>query len=134
MKREVVMRWIEKAEEDMKTAECLLKVEDAPLSPVGFHCQQAIERYLKAFLTEYEVRAGKTHDLEVLLNLCIQKDKDFEIFDRDKISRLSFFAVEIWYPEEVYLPTREEIEDSLRFALKMKEFILKKLGIEEGKL
>ncbi|WP_457555775.1 HEPN domain-containing protein, partial [Candidatus Pyrohabitans sp.] len=38
---------------------------------ISFHCQQAVEKYLKAYLTSVDARVKKTHDLEVILNQCI---------------------------------------------------------------
>jgi HEPN domain-containing protein len=38
------------------------------LLPV-FHCQQAVQKFLKALLTYYQVEFPKTHDIERLLTL-----------------------------------------------------------------
>ncbi len=37
-----------------------------------FHCQQAAEKALKAFLVWYDVPFRKTHDLRELGNACIR--------------------------------------------------------------
>ena len=55
--------WIFLADKDLYAAEVLLK-DDYPLTNiVAFHCQQTIEKYLKAFLIENDVLIVKTHDL-----------------------------------------------------------------------
>jgi HEPN domain-containing protein len=36
---------------------------------VGFHCQQAAEKYLKALLTRRQVEFPRTHDIRTLLEL-----------------------------------------------------------------
>jgi len=36
---------------------------------VGFHCQQAVEKYLKVLLTFYQIEFPKTHEIERLLAL-----------------------------------------------------------------
>lgn len=64
----------------------------------------------------------------------IFQDKDFEDLDKEKISRLSFFAVEVRYPEEFYIPTLDEVKEYFAIALKVKDFIFKKLEIREGDL
>ncbi len=94
------MRWLKKAENDLKTVKHLLILEDAPTDVIAFHCQQAVEKYFKAYLTQVDVRVTKTHDLEPILALCIDKDKKFERLDKDGIYELTFYAVEIRYPEE----------------------------------
>jgi len=101
MKEEIVLRGIGKADNDMKAVKYLLGMEDAPLDVLSFHCEQAVEKYLKSYLTWLGVRVTKTHDLSAILNLCIEKDKEFEKLDRDTISQLTICAVEIRYPEEV---------------------------------
>jgi HEPN domain-containing protein len=100
VKEEVVLRWLKKAENDLKTVKHLLTLEDAPTDVISFHCQQAVEKYFKAYLTLVDVRVTKIHDLETILALCIEKDTKFESLDKDRISKLTFYAVEIRYPEE----------------------------------
>lgn len=109
MKEDIVLRGIGKADNDLKAVKYLLTMEDAPLDVLSFHCQQAVEKYLKAYLTWADVRVTKTHDLASILNLCIEKDKEFEKLDRDKISRLTLYAVEIRYPEEHIETYLEEV-------------------------
>jgi HEPN domain-containing protein len=36
---------------------------------VGFHCQQAVEKYLKAWLSDLAVNYPKTHNLQTLVEL-----------------------------------------------------------------
>jgi HEPN domain-containing protein len=129
-KMEVIQRWLQKAESDVKAAKYLLKVEDAPTDVICFHCQQAIEKYLKAYLTFRDIRVMKIHDLEVLLNMCVEKDRAFESLEKDKISSLSSFATEVRYPDEFYIPSAEEAKESFELALKVKDFVLKKLGLK----
>ena len=125
---------MQRAESDLKVAKHMLEIDEPPTDAVCFHCQQAIEKYLKAFLTFQNVRVKKIHDLEALLNLCIEIDKEFENLDKEKISSLSFFAVEVRYPDEFYIPTIDEARENLEIALKVKEFILKKLNIKESEI
>ena len=49
MKEEVVLRWLKKAEKDLKTVKHLLILEDAPTDVIAFHCQQAVEKTISAF-------------------------------------------------------------------------------------
>lgn len=93
MKRKVVVQWLIKANDDLKTSEILLKSEDIPTGAVCFHAQQAVEKFLKAYLTNIDVRTGKTHDIAKLLNMCIQHDKDFEYIVKanrlEKVEKIS---------------------------------------------
>ena len=134
MKREIILRWLRKAESDLKSARILLDARDVVTDTICFHCQQAIEKYLKAFLTSKNVRFERIHDLLTLLELCIQKDKDFEKLDKERISELTFYAVDLRYLDEFYIPSIEEAKSALNIATEVKEFILQKLEINEKEL
>ena len=131
MKETVVLRWLKKAANDLKVVQYLLDIEDAPLDIICFHCQQAVEKYLKAYLTWINIRITKTHDLESILNLCIREDKDFKTLDKDKISELTLYAVTVRYPGEYLEPRFDETKEFFEIALEVKEFVIKKLN-EEG--
>jgi HEPN domain-containing protein len=127
MKEEVVLRWLKKAENDLKTVKHLLTLEDAPTDVISFHCQQAVEKYFKAYLTLIDVRVTKTHDLETILALCIEKDTKFERLDKDGISKLTFYAVEIRYPEEYIEFSIEEARELYETAKEVKGFVMLRL-------
>jgi len=131
-KIELIQRWLRKAETDIKVSKYLLEVEDPPSDAICFHCQQAIEKYFKAYLTFQNIRVKKIHDLEALLDMCIEKDREFENLDKDKISSLSFFAIEVRYPDEFYIPSIEEAKECFEIAKVVKEFVFKKLGVKEN--
>jgi len=134
MKREVILRWLIKGESDLKSAKILLDAADVLTDIVCFHSQQAVEKYLKAFLTDKDVRFEKIHDLRTLLELCIREDRDFEKLNKERISKLSFYAVDLRYPDEFYIPSIEEARNALNIAAELKEFILKKLKVSEKEL
>lgn len=134
MKKEIILRWFRKAESDLKVVKHLLMIDEPPTDALCFHCQQAIEKYLKAFLTFRNVRVKKIHDMEAILNLCIEQDREFENLDKENISSLSLFAVEVRYPEEFYIPTLDEVKEYFDIALKVKDFVFKKLEIREEDL
>ena len=45
-----IVSWLDKAGHDIISAQRLLEIEPAILDNACFHCQQAIEKNLKAFL------------------------------------------------------------------------------------
>jgi len=134
MKRDLVLRWLRKAESDLASAEILLGAGSRVTDVICFHCQQAIEKYLKAFLTDREVRFGRVHDLRTLLDLCIQKDQDFEELDKESLSELTFYAVDVRYPDEFYMPSLEEAKGAFELAKKIRGLVFKKLGVGEKEL
>ncbi len=126
-KGNIVRNWIEKAEIDIKTAEILLENKNAPTEAICFHAQQAVEKLLKAYLTFVDIKAGKTHDIATLIELCLENDRDFEKLEREKLEEFTFYAVEIRYPDTIYTPSWKEAKESLEIVKVLKTFIFEKL-------
>ncbi len=66
--REAVKQWLAKAGSDWSTVEILMASEHCPTEAVCFHCQQYVEKILKALLTLKGIEAPKTHDLPGLFS------------------------------------------------------------------
>ena len=49
--REAVRQWVARAETDWQTVEILSAHPEGPPESIGFHCQQYVEKLLKALLT-----------------------------------------------------------------------------------
>jgi HEPN domain-containing protein len=73
-KREEVRGWLEKADEDVRSAEADLAFDPPIHSDALFHCQQAVEKAMKAFLTAHDLMFRKTHDLDELAQSCLSLD------------------------------------------------------------
>jgi HEPN domain-containing protein len=92
--------WAFFANNNIKAAESL--VDDAELTgEVAFLCQQAIEKYLKAFLTMHNIPFQKTHDL-LKLNLQAKAVKDLGI-NEELLKDLRGLYIESRYPTDVAL-------------------------------
>ena len=57
------MAWLRRSEDDLRAAEVDLAADAPLLGDAAFHCQQAVEKALKAFLTWHDLPFRKTHDL-----------------------------------------------------------------------
>lgn len=127
---EYVKKWLIKANNDLKVAENLMKLssEDTITEAMCFHSQQAVEKFLKAYLITKNMEFGKTHNLEYLLELCVKEDDEFKGIE---VGNLSFYAVEVRYPDEFYTPSIDEAKECLEIARKVREFVMEKLGIKE---
>ena len=66
--------------------------------------------------------------MEYLLELCVKEDDEFKGIE---VGNLSFYAVEVRYPDEFYTPSIEEAKECLEIARKVREFVMKKLSIKE---
>ena len=98
-----VLRWIEKAEHDRRAAEALLSQAPPITDGAAFHCQQAAEKLLKAFLFSRSVEFERNHDLRALSIACTDLDPRFGAF-RDRLAALTPYAVRFRYPGPVDPP------------------------------
>jgi HEPN domain-containing protein len=93
---------------------------------VCFHCQQAVEKYLKAYLVFLGISFAKTHEIGELITKCENKDKDISVF-KEEADKLTDYAIEIRYPDDWYEPTLNEAQEAFTIARKIKEFIQNKI-------
>jgi len=67
--REQALVLMDKARQDEGLVREVLHAEHIADELIGFHCQQAIEKLLKAALTAWGVRYRRTHDLRELMDV-----------------------------------------------------------------
>jgi HEPN domain-containing protein len=118
--------WILLADRDLKTAEIIIKDEDTLTNIIAFHCKQAIEKYLNAYLIEKDVPLVKTHDL-LKLNGMIKAIKDLGI-DKSKLTLINEVYIESRYPGDLGLlpeglPTDKQAEEFIEYAKEVKTII-----------
>jgi HEPN domain-containing protein len=121
--------WVFFAENDMKLAD--FSLSDARLTgQVVFHSQQAIEKFFKAYLVEYEISFPKIHDLIKLYDF-IKSVKDWEI-DEDMLLKINKIYSESRYPSNIgilpngQIPSMEQAKEIFDFAQRI-ETIFKSL-------
>lgn len=85
--------WVKQAKADLTAAEMLQTFDDYPVAILAFHCQQAVEKSLKAFLTARNIPFLFRHDLAYLLDLCIEVEASFAELESE-IAGLTPYAVE----------------------------------------
>jgi len=131
MKDKIIEDWLTKVDHDLIAVDHLLGLaEDAPTDVIAFHCQQAVEKSLKAFLTHKDVRAGRTHDIRTLLNLCIEVDEGFKGLDGDRVAELTFYAVQTRYPGDLVEIDLQETKVLATLARTVYDFVIGR--IEKG--
>src|SRR5215471_1222342 len=119
---EFVIPWLQKAENDISSALHLAEnMHPAPAEIICFHCQQAAEKYLKAFLVYNDQEPPKTHDLIELARLCNNFDSDFSVII-PKCEYLLPFATQTRYPSKLELE-EEDMKRALVYAQAIIEFV-----------
>ena len=115
-----VMEWIELADNDLDSAILLSEAVRKHYEIICYHCAQAVEKYLKAYLIYKDIIPKKTHDLRFITNLCIEINKDFESIITE-CSFLNKFADDIRYPHK-YQINENDVNYSINAAQKIKTF------------
>jgi HEPN domain-containing protein len=95
--RSTTRAWVKKAESDLRVARNEAAQTDPERDAIGFHCQQAAEKYLKALLCEQGLPIPRIHDLDALLVLLLPHHSLLAPLQRILVS-LSHFAVDYRYP------------------------------------
>jgi len=113
--------WLEKAGHDLISAQRLLEIEPMILDNACFHCQQAIEKYLKAYLIFKGRDIERTHNIIFLLSECANFDPVFATIDPMNINA---YAVQGRYPDSNIMPTSEEAQSYYQLALQIKKVVV----------
>lgn len=120
--RDLAKQWLAKARNDLLNADNNLKSEVVPYDTVCFHCQQAAEKLLKAYLVARGVQPPLTHDLLLLLEEVLPLCADAETL-RDDLALLMPYAVGVRYPDEALVPTDEDTREARRAAQRVLEWL-----------
>jgi HEPN domain-containing protein len=122
-KRDLVRQWVRKAENDFGLAAHL--VQEGSLYPeaIGFNCQQAAEKLLKAFLVLHEHTFPKTHNLGELLDLVESVDARLAGNLRD-ITELNPYGIAYRYPSDFPDRTAEEAIRAFELAVKTRSALM----------
>jgi len=122
-KQAELRQWLELADNDLALAEFASnKMWPVPYAIICFHCQQAVEKYLKRFLVIHDIDPPKIHDLEELLKLCIDINPQFSTI-YEKCSTLSGYAVQTRYPNEISVE-KHDMDKALLYTKSIREFII----------
>lgn len=121
-------QWIIKGDHDLGTAKITYLYIPEYLDTVTFHCQQAVEKYLKAYLIFLSTPFKFTHDLVYLLDLITQIDSDFYEY-YETVSELQGYAIEVRYPNETIFLSNEKVEKALMIARNVRELVTLKMNI-----
>lgn len=122
-----IKQWLEKADHDLISAKVLIEHDPLILDNACFHCQQAVEKYLKAYLIYKEQETAKTHNIKYLIEQCNRFDTDFKKID---VKDIEIFAVKARYPDDSISPTLEEAKEYLQIASDVKALVLRKIQLK----
>ena len=110
--------WMSKVASDLRGASIDLAAEPPLVEDALFHCQQAVEKSLKAFLAWSDLPFRKTHSLEELGRQCCGIDAGLEKVVDEAIP-LTEYAWAFRYPGAPPTPEPAEGKDALDIAVRL---------------
>lgn len=114
-KEQIIQSWIQKAEHDLGTAKLTYLHLPKYYDTIAFHCQQTVEKCIKALLIKFDTSFIRTHDLVYLVSL-LADNLAIEESLIDSVIALNGFSVQIRYPNELIALTNEELEEAIATA------------------
>lgn len=126
-----VRQWLIHADEDLRLARHGLTLRSGcPYRLIAYHAQQCVEKHLKAYLVHRMVDFPYTHNISLLLELCVEQQVSWpETIQEAK--RLTSYAITARYPGESTEVTKEEADRALHIATKVRQVVRSAL-IQEG--
>jgi len=112
-----VKEWMIIADDDFDSAKILNESVRKHLEVICYLCAQAVEKYLKCYLTYNGIIPQKTHNLLLLIDKCIEIDSAFQEIKME-CGFLNRYANEIRYPYRI-----EVYEEDAMYVIKSVEKI-----------
>ena len=118
--------WLYKAKNDLKSALKLLEGDDPIMDTAIYHTQQCAEKALKGYLAFKREPLKKTHDIELLVEICSAMDDEFEkLYDYSE--NLTPYATAFRYPDIYLEPDYDEVYEAIGMAREILRFVERKI-------
>jgi len=119
---EFIFEWLYIGDMDLAVAEnSAATMHPKPIELICYHCHQAAEKYLKAYVAfKTDDIPPRTHSLETLCDLCTEHDASFAAL-YENCKRLTPYAIQVKYPPLLDLD-ESDMHRALRCAAEIKAF------------
>ena len=129
--KESTRDWIELVKRDLKAAGELVD-DEYVANIVLFHCQQSVEKVLKAVLEEFEVDVPKVHSIIRLYSLLPQQARENVKTIQAELELLDEIYISVRYPLSIGMlpegfPTKKRAEETLKLSSRIVNDIMKYL-------
>jgi HEPN domain-containing protein len=125
---EVVLGWVEKADNDLENASLVLRAGSrGPMDTAAFHAQQCAEKYLKGLLSFRGIDFPKIHDIEQLLTHADVEAAAAISVEEQRL--LTAYATVTRYPGDYEPVTVTEARRAVALARRVRAAVRKELPI-----
>jgi HEPN domain-containing protein len=125
-KHDIVQEWLQIAYDDYDAAQYLFGHKyPQPLEIICYHCQQSVEKSLKAYLCFQGIEVPKTHEVGLLCHRSAEFDNAFEVLF-DACEELEIYATGTRYPNRIEVEGHNA-EEALRQALEIYNFVFERI-------
>ena len=118
---DLVKGWLAKGDSDLATAAANAS-GSGPYDTGCFHCQQAVEKYLKAILSLHGKVPPKIHDIQQLVK-AVEKIEPAIRLARPEIFRLTDYGATLRYDPDFW-PQKSRLDEALAVARQVRLEIL----------
>lgn len=126
---DLVKTWLDVGRNDMAAVEQLTTHHPLMLEIVCFHCQQAAEKFLKAYLlARTDEQPPRMHELSSLCGQCAEFEPAFLSIERECV-RLNPYGVVVRYPHEIPLE-EADMRQAVQDMYTVTQFIQRQLSQE----
>ncbi len=133
-----VQDWLARADSDLHAATILVESPGVSSEVIGFHCQQAAEKYLKSVLVRHQIDLQaerlRVHDLVLLLK-ALEECEPVLADEADFAQHLFPYAVQARYPGTELGPEVPGPAEALQIAQHVRELVFAALAdyIDHGR-
>ncbi len=121
--KKLTNEWLEYAANDLTAARTLHQSSNPPYEIITYHCQQSVEKNLKAILIEQNFTVPRTHDLKIIIQEVLKIADDFADMLSD-CNRLTPFGVITRYPGSSMTVTKDHVDFALTAAERIEKRIV----------
>jgi HEPN domain-containing protein len=124
------LSWFEKGDRDFALVQDMLPNQFTYPDLICYHCQQAVEKYLKSLIVQKGLPLKRTHDLEELLDILATSGMSILEEDYDNALKINDYAVLIRYPSTNSDPSESDVKEAILIVEHFRNIVTGVLGIK----
>jgi HEPN domain-containing protein len=124
------LSWFEKGDRDFALVQDMLPNQATYPDLICYHCQQAVEKYLKSLIVQKSLPLKRTRDLEELLDILATSGMSILEEDYDNALKINDYAVLTRYPSTNADPSESDVNEAILIVEHFRNIVIGVLGIK----